>query len=193
MVADPRCAAGDGCVGGTSDGAARVATNPMCPACVQAIQKDYDDIYKYVRVLTALYGGWHPQSDWRDKVSSSSTPQAPSNLVVFDLLNAMYKAHDDVDTLIINLVSLPGGVAKALEVRRVVLKAKDMCGLERVWCQRYVPCPECGLQNLGTYIGEDYVECTTDGCDAHLLLDEYDEWCLELSFLQQRKGRRENR
>lgn len=201
---DHRCRSGKGCVSRTSDGAAITAKpDSLCPACVDDIQRRRDELPHLAQALKSFKGASMSVS-YDSKVSSTPVPQAPLNLAALDLIDAIGDVIDRAGGYrIADLVRLPAekfllwhrgsrsevdldGIARALDVRHVHVKADRMFGFSRVWQKRHAPCPECGLNTLGGWLGSDTVQCANDGCEFLATRSGYEEICIS----EAKKGKR---
>lgn len=143
------------------------------------IQKCADELSHYLLALED-FKGYKPQSVGQSKVSGGATEgSSPLNVSVFDLCR-------DIETLAVSvggyrirdLVTLPGGVETALEVRALHSRADAIVGLGRVWeRRRAVRCPECDLPSLGQWLGEETIYCTNSTCAIAMTKGEYEERC----------------
>ena len=72
------------------------------------------------------------------------------------------------------------GVSRALDVRRVHLKANKILGFDRVRIKRTAPCPDCSLPLLFSWAGSDTIECGDEACNFAASREEYDMYVREL-------------
>lgn len=149
----------------------------MCDRCVNAVQECYNQLIGY-RDMLELFKGYKQSAAGGARVSASKEPTTPLNVTVVDLI-------DDIGSILVrsqgylmrDLVTLPGGVALALDVWRAHAKAEGIIGLQKVWQRRHAPCPECGLRTLGGWLGGDDIFCTNSACATVLNKDDYEAWC----------------
>lgn len=197
QCADFRCRSGKACPASTSEGAALTAQpETICTTCVFDIQRQLRELPP-LRLALRTFLGVSTKVDYESKVSSTPQPGPPMNTWVFDLVDEIDEAIDRVDQMTIaRLVQEPAelfhvwvkdvhekhyldGVDRAMEIRRVHTRVCKAVGLHPVWEKRGAPCPHCNEFNLGTWLGADLIECTTEDCPARLTLDEYEQYCLE--------------
>lgn len=131
------------------------------------------------------------------KVRATHLPAPPMNVMVVDLLEEIREVMDRAGPKPVGeLILLPpevfgvwvkdvyqkkylDGVDRALAIRRVHSRVSSVVGLERVWSRRVAPCPDCGEFTLGSWVGEDTIECTDEECRLVMSRDVYEQYCIE--------------
>lgn len=140
-----------------------------------------------------------PSSALQSKVNATREPACPIDPRVDELLVDIADVLDRTDHLrVADLIQQPAmkfilwfrdrreeryleGWQRAVDIRRVHIRANAILGFDRIWLKRHAPCPSCGLPTLGTWIGSNAIECSDQDCGLVITLDEYDEYCIELS------------
>lgn len=161
------------------------------------LQRQLGELPHLITALRVFLGG-SMKIVYESKVRSSKEPQAPMDVRVADLLDEIADVIDRVDGLrVADLIQQPparfilwvrdvrrvrylSGVDRALDIRRVHVKANKAIGLEKVKQKRHAPCPDCGLPTLFNWVGESTVFCSDGECGFVMPLDEYDGYCAEL-------------
>ena len=199
-----RCRSDTECVSRTPDGAA-ITTKPgtLCTGCTDDIQRKLDNLPYLTQALQAFKGGLKAADYTSSKVSSSPTRKTPVNIHILDLIDEVGDVVDRVDNYrIADLVRLPAeqfilwrrgsrqnvwldGVSRALAVRWIHAKVEKTVGLNRVWNRRHAACPECHLNTLGAWVGDDTVHCSS--CTATYTREQYDDLCIAESQATRRK------
>lgn len=194
---DPRCRSGKHCVGRSSDGPAITARhNTICSGCVRDLQRKYEELPHLASALR-LFLGATPKTALQSRVKSSREPACPIDPRVDELLGDIADVIDRCDGLQVqDLIQQPimkfivwtresreerylDGVARALAIRLVHIRANNILGFDRVRLKRHAPCPECGLPTLGHVVGEPNIDCSE--CEFIMPLEDYDKYCTELS------------
>lgn len=172
----------------------------LCYLCIGDTQRRLGDLPHLAQALRTFLGGSMAVA-YTSKVSRTSTPQAPMNVHVADLLDDIGDVIDragGLDTKIRDLIQQPAekfrlwikgqprdtylsGVDRALDIRRIHSKVEDMVGFSKIWHRRVAPCPECQLPTLGAWSGEDAIQCSNEDCLAQFTKDEYELHCLKES------------
>lgn len=194
---DPRCRSGRHCVGRSQDGPAITAKfDSVCSRCVGDLQRQYDELPS-LAIALRIFLGVTPKTALQSRVKSTPEPACPIDPRVDELLIDIADVIDRCDGLRVqDLIQQPtakfivwfkdrrrehylSGVDRALAIRRVHTRANAILGFDRIRVKRHAPCPACDLPTLGQWIGDPNIECSD--CEFVMTLDDYDEYCLELS------------
>lgn len=192
-MSDPRCVSGPTeCVSRTPDGAAATTQeNTLCHGCIDAIQRQLEQLPSLVDALNCFKGGISGASYGGSRVSASSEPKAPLNVAVVDLIDEVWMTFGLTGGYMVrDLVTFEDGIPLALRIRKVHSKASKMAGFEPVWQQRAASCPNCLQHSLGGWIGSDLIQCATEACNASFTKTEYERICLEQSKKPTKKPRK---
>lgn len=188
--ADKRCVARSG-----TESAATTKPDALCPACIDRIQTQRDQLPGYRKAVVVMVG-IKPVTAQSSKVSGSREPQSPLNLAAETLTTDIDAVLSRVGNYQVrDLVSRPpeqfkvwrhdveqivlwDGVDLALQIAAVHVRAAKMLGFERQWVGRTAPCWGCGMPTLGQFTGSSTVECS--GCGARKTDVDYESYCVEL-------------
>lgn len=193
-----RCRSKYHCVGHTSDGPAVTGRDStLCPGCVDAIQKSYNELPFLADALRTMKGG-SMEVSYEPRVSGSREPAVPLDLTVVCLLEDIENVQALVDGYLIrDLIMQPkkdflmwvrevqqflllDGVDRALRVSRVHRRASHAVGLAPVRHRRIYPCPSCTGDTLGQWSGTEYVDCSNVDCALKMSLEQYEDYCWTL-------------
>lgn len=202
MTTDPRCRSGRHCTGRTSTGPAIVSKrNTLCSACIEELQRYLEEL-PHLAIALRIFLGVTPKTALQSRVKSTPEPACPIDPRVDELLVDIGDVIERTDGLrVVDLVAQPPtkfevwfkdravelyltGWQRAIDIRKVHVRANAILGFSPVWVRRHAPCPQCGLPSLGTWIGDPNVECSDDECGFILTLDDYNHYCNELAEAQ---------
>lgn len=195
--ADARCKSGKHCAGKNKDGTA-ITTNPVCAACVQVLQKQLDELPHLATALHACLAVT-PKTALQSRVNSTPEPACPIDTRVDELIGDIEDVCDRTDGLrVADLILQPAmefvlwfrdrrearfleGWQRALDIRRVHVRANNILGFDDIRVRLRAPCPNCSLPTLGTVVGGDRVDCSDEGCGYFTTRNDYDRYCCELA------------
>ncbi|BCP41488.1 hypothetical protein MINTMi27_15810 [Mycobacterium intracellulare] len=146
-----------------------------------------------------IFLGVTPKTALQSRVKSTPEPACPIDPRVDELLVDISDVIERTDGLrVADLINQPptkfrvwfkdrsveqylAGWERAVAIRRVHVRANAILGFDRIRVRRHAPCPQCGLPTLGTWVGDPTVECSDGDCGFVMSLEDYDEYCIELS------------
>lgn len=165
---------------------------------MQDLQRQLEEL-PHLATALRVFLGVTPSTALQSRVSSTPEPACPLDPRVDELLVDIADVIDRTDNLrVADLVQQPTmkfivwtkdqrraryleGWQRAVDIRSVHTRANAILGFDRIRVKRHAPCPECNLPTLGTWIGDNTIECSDEECGLVMSLDEYDAHCLELS------------
>lgn len=135
-----------------------------------------------------------PKTTLQSKVHFTPEPAAPYNIRVGDLIDDIGEVLSRAQVPIRDLINQAPekfdvwvgdelmslyltGVDRALAVRRIHMQADGVLGFGKTWKRRHAPCPCCGMQTLGGWVGGDAIHCTNDKCRIVITLSDYERYC----------------
>lgn len=171
-----RCLAEDRCAALTIDGPA-ITNQPLCHACVDKLQREYDELPAILEILPMFKGGlWGGSGEAKVSKGKGEAP-SPLNVHALDVIDSVAEVLGDVGTLpIADLMRHPFGAGRCLRVGIVYAQADKVIGITHRWEQRFARCGNCGVRALGNLTGSDIIRCSN--CGGTTTRGEYEKKCV---------------
>ena len=174
-----RCLAGDYCVALTPDGSA-ITSQPLCHACVDRLQVQYDELPAILDFLPVFKGGMWGVTDEAHVSTGKSEAPTVLNVHCVDVIDLVKWVLEDVGSLrVSDLARHEDGVHRALLIGVAWKQADGIIGISPAWTRRFARCPECDTRSLGTFAGQNTIHCSN--CGHTLTLDEYSAHIITVS------------